>query len=542
VILWASQTGNAEDFATLVSQRLTADGAAVTLRRMADQVPSDLPSDADLLVITSTFGDGESPDNGVGFLERLSDPRAPVLGGIRFAVLAFGDSSYSDFCGHGRRLDQRLEELGATRLAPRMDCDSDYEAATGSWLGQIRKTLSAPGDPPASPAETAQPAAHVQEPTPAAGRPAPGPARLVGNRLLSGPGSAKEVRLFTFDISDGGHAYQVGDILAITPRNSGSLVREWLTATGAEADEIVDVPHAGPVGFADALRSHLEIATPGDDLLRFVAQRSRDRQLRAMLETAGRDQLDKWLWGRQAVDIVTAFDGLHRSVSAQQWIRLLKPLQPRRYSIASSPSRNPGLLDIMISVVRFDNQRGQQRIGVCSAHLTEARAGQPVVVTIHPTRHFRPPRDGAAPMIMIGPGTGLAPFLGFLDERRLHRNSGKNWLFFGEQRQECDFYFRDELASMHGEGLLDRLDVAFSRDQRTKVYVQDRMREHAAELWSWLQGGAHLYVCGDAARMAKDVDQALREIVARQGAMTPEDATTYVRQLTAEHRYVRDVY
>ncbi len=540
LVLWASQTGGAEEVAARVHRRLADEGAAVTLRCMADQAKQPIPSGTDLLLVTSTFGDGEPPDNGAAMWRALVDPAAAALNGVRFAVLAFGDSSYRDFCGHGRRMDERLEELGAARLLRRVDCDSGNAGAVGPWLDQVLVALAeAPPAPRTAAATVQSPAA----PAPAELAAAPTTtARLIGNQLLSGPGSDKEVRYFTLDLAGSGLTYETGDILAVTPNNSESLVHEWLTATGVDADELVDVPCVGPTPFAEALRSHFEIAKPNADLLRFVADRSHDRQMRVMLEPAGRMQLENWLYGRQAVDVVSEFEAVRHGVQAQEWADLLKPLVQRRYSIASTPDATPDLVELLVSVVRYESPGRRQRAGVCSAFLAETPLGQDIPVEIHPARYFRPAPNVAIPMIMIGPGTGLAPFLGFLNERRLHGESGRNWLFFGEQREATDFYFRDELTAMHEVGLLTRLDVAFSRDQRAKIYVQDRMREHGAELWRWLQGGAHVYVCGDASRMSKDVDDALREIVAHHGSMSQEDAAEYVRQLAADNRYLRHVY
>jgi sulfite reductase (NADPH) flavoprotein alpha-component len=533
LVLWASQTGNAEEFASRCRDELAASGHTVRLSSLAEVRPAELAEVHAAFFVVSTFGDGDPPDNGGSFWDSLLGEDAPRLDDLNYAILAFGDSSYGQFCGFGRRLDARLGVLGGRRMVDRVDCEPDYEEAANAWLANIGNALSASTRPAAAgKAEASAP----PEASPYS-RKSPFTSRLVVNRVLSGAGSQKEVRQLGFDLSGSGLTYAAGDALGIWPVNCPDLVSEILDIAAIAPDTAVAIKGAGEMPIGEALLRHREIGRLTRSVLESLARLAPGMASAALLEAGRQPDLEKWLWGRQVPDALLEMPA---KPDAQTLVDLLKPIQPRLYSISSSPKTSPDEVQLTVSVLRYGDRR--RRKGMCSTYLADRALAEAPRLFIQPSAHFHPPADPLAPMIMIGPGTGIAPFRGFLHDRLAAGATGRNWLFFGEQHAASDFYYRDELQAWLQGGHLTRLDLAFSRDTAEKVYVQHRMLQNGAELWRWLEEGASVFVCGDAARMAKDVDAALRAIVAEQGNMGYGAATDYVAALWEKKRYVRDVY
>ncbi|MGD9620901.1 MAG: molybdopterin-dependent oxidoreductase [Mycolicibacterium sp.] len=535
LLLWASQTGNAEAIAVRLSERLPG----ARMRAMDEISLSELQSASGIVFITSTFGDGGPPDNGAAFWDRLQSPESPSLAGLEFMVLGIGDRSYADFCGFAKLLDSRLADLGGSRMRACAVLEAHDDRSLDQWAHAALDLITSPRPQRASPLSqpSALPLAETAAEPARFSRGYPIAAPLCRKLRLTPTAASKDVRQFGFDIRGQDVAYSAGDSLGIYVRNSGEVVEKWLTATGLSGSESIVVDGAA-VPFRQALTSHYDVCKITPSVVDFVTEHCADRLAAKRLRKC-RGDLGGWLRNRNGLDLVTEF-----AVRAepQLWQEVLVRLTPRQYSICSSPLVSPHEVQLTVSVVRYRGAESQPRGGVASTYLADLAEGTPVPVFLQRSPHFRPPQDSRTPMIMVGPGTGIAPFRGFLQERRALGHAGPNWLFFGGRHREQNFYYRDDLADMLDDGFLSRLDLAFSRDQSRRVYVQHKMLDYGADVWRWIADGAHFFVCGDAGRMARGVDDALTEIIRCHGRMSMESARDYKRELIAEKRYVRDVY
>lgn len=538
-ILWASQTGNAETLAEKFAAQLNTQGWAVNCQSMDDYNFEKVGSDQHTLFITSTFGDGDSPDNGSGFWSQLTSDAAPKLEHLNFAVLALGDSNYGQFCGHGKNLFARLQTLGAKALTDRVDCDTDFEAPSSEWFAKLNESLKVHLPSESSSSMTQTPT--TKKADEGFSKTNPYPAHLIINKRLNSGSASKDTRQFGFDLGESGIHYEAGDALGVWPQNCPELVNELEIALNLnqEAPVVVD---ANEKPLREALQHNFEICRPSLEALQLIAQRSGSEELNALLHADKKAELQDWLYGRQLVDIIHEFP---IRCSVDELMGVLKRIQPRLYSIASSSKEFPTQVHLTVSAVRYERFFNGKKIrkGVSSTFLADRADDVDIPVFIQPSKHFRVPTDGSRPIIMVGPGTGVAPFRGFLQERRARGDSGKNWLFFGEQHAATDFYYRDEIEQFQEQKILTDLSLAFSRDQQQKIYVQDRMRENGEKIWQWIEHeGGYFYVCGDASRMAKDVDNALRDIIQQYGKFDEAETANYMRKLNMDKRYVRDVY
>ena len=531
-ILFGTQTGNAEGLAMDAAAVARAQGFQANVQGLDDISMDTFSSMKNVIITIATYGEGEMPDNASLFWESLNSSSMPRLSDMKFGVLGLGDTGYDEFCQAGKLIDMRLEQLGAHRLVDRLDCDVDYEDIASDW---INKTIPLTNDGKSKPiVVTDEKLTNVKS---IWNRKNPYPATLRVNKLLSGEQSLKEIRHFEIDLGDSGITYDTGDALNIMPINDGELVKSILLRLNLPS-ELVLVGEDKTL--ADLLKYKYEISTPSRKFIAAIEAQAGDDLLSHVLNNGDKQALADYLWTKDVLDLLNLNQDI--KFTGSEFIGLLKPLQHRAYSISSSPKKHVGSVHLTVASVRW-NSNDREHLGVCSTFLADrVDVDEKVGVFVSPNKAFRIPNNNDAPMIMVGPGTGIAPFRAFLEERQCIGAEGENWLFFGDQTRSSDYIYEEELAALKDSGVLSRLDLAFSRDQDEKIYVQHKMSEHGEDLFEWLENGSYFYVCGDATRMAKDVDQALCDIASKWGNLNADQAREYVNNLKREKRYLRDVY
>ncbi len=532
-VLYGTESGNSEALADRTVKAAKKRGFQAVMKNMSEISPADLAKATHLLVIVSTWGDGDPPESAVAFYKEFMSAEIS-LSNVRFSVCALGDTSYEKFCQTGKDIDARLEGLGAARISARQDCDLDYEEAYAAWL---ESSLSALAPRTAAVVEFVAPAS---VPATEYGKKNPFPAETIDTVILNGEGSSKETLHLEFSLAASGLSYEPGDALAVIPLNAPDVVKAIIQAAKLTGNEQVEVKNVGPKLLADALREDYDITALSRAVLTKLAQAADSALLRELLGEDAKERLKEFNDGREIIDAILKF--APNGLTAAALTGIFRKLPPRLYSIASSPLAHTDEVHLTVAAVRYETH-GRERKGVCSTYLADlVKPGDPVQVFVQPNKNFRLPADGSTPVIMVGPGTGVAPFRAFVEHRAALGSPGKNWLFFGDQHYTYDFLYQLEWQDYLKEGALTRLDVAFSRDQPEKVYVQDRMIQQAKELYQWLEEGAHFYVCGDANRMAHDVHEALISVVENQAGISREAAEVYVEDLKKAKRYQRDVY
>ncbi|MCA0924108.1 assimilatory sulfite reductase (NADPH) flavoprotein subunit [Bacillus stratosphericus] len=536
-VLYGSQTGNSEGLAKKTAQHLEEKGFQVTLSSMSDFKPNNLKKINNLLVIVSTHGEGDPPDNTLSFHEYVHGRRAPKLDHLSFSVLSLGDSSYEFFCQTGKEFDERFKELGGTRLFDRVDCDLDYDEPFSEWLQGVASSLSE-GEAVSIPQESA---GVNNQAVSEYSRTNPFYAEVLENINLNGRGSNKETRHLELSLEGSGLVYEPGDSLGIYPTNDPALVDELIQTCGWNAEEAVTVHKNGDtLPLKEALTSHFEITVLTKPLLHKIAALTKSESLHALLEEGNEEKLKEYIAGRDLVDAARDFGPFEGT--AADFTSILRKIPARLYSIASSLKANDEEVHLTIGAVRYD-AHGRERQGVCSILCAERlQPGDTLPVYIQHNQNFKLPQDPDAPIIMVGPGTGIAPFRSFMQEREEMGANGKSWLFFGDQHFVTDFLYQTEWQKWLKDGVLTKMDVAFSRDTEEKVYVQHQMKKQSKELFEWLEQGAYVYICGDEKHMAHDVHNTLLSIIQEEGAMSKEKAESYLANLQQQKRYQRDVY
>ncbi|KOR78735.1 sulfite reductase [NADPH] flavoprotein alpha-component [Bacillus sp. FJAT-21352] len=536
-ILYGSQTGNAQGLAENAASKLEGNGFQVTISSMSDFKVNNLKKIENLLIAVSTHGEGDPPDNTLSFHEYLHGRRAPSLEGLRYSVLALGDSSYEFFCETGKQFDKRLEELGGTRLFPRMDCDLDYDEPASEWLEGVISSLSE--GQVRSAAAVPEAKASVGEQT--YSRTNPFKAEVLENINLNGRGSNKETHHLELSLEGSGLTFEPGDSLGIYPKNDSDLVDMLLMELDWGPEETVKVNKQGELRqLRESLISDFEITVLTKSLIEQAAQLSGNEDLKELLKPGNEERLKEYREGRDLLDFVRDFGSWGES--AQEFVSILRKMPARLYSIASSLSAYPDEVHLTIGAVRYESH-GRERNGVCSILCADRlQPGDLLPIYIQHNQNFKQPKNPDTPIIMVGPGTGIAPFRSFIQDREESEAKGKTWLFFGDQHFVTDFLYQTEWQKWLQTGVLTKMDVAFSRDTDEKVYVQDRMREQSGELYEWLQEGAAVYICGDEKNMAHDVHNTLIEIIEKEGNMSHADAQAYLEDMQQNKRYQRDVY